>query len=362
LYPAHYLTLIISPLFLLCTPFFLYDGGQVGVIEIDTDDKTEHSFRIQVLGRLYQLRANSRASCQDWVITLNRVKEARLQQGNVKLVGLPPTKKGPAAAITSSIANTALDLLNPSTPSQPQRLHNDSEHTFMDGTPRVVVVSNRERTHVVDEDDQWDQLIRIDDVTDPNIHGTYNDTDIDPAESQVETIYSGSSKRLSSIGTVVAARWTKHQSKMQRLGNKLSKWARSVKKYSCMNNDAVIMTNSGRPHGDVVHLDKYLHPPGHDDKQNKQQLQSKMQSLSMPTSIPTNSTDPASYNTASSSSTPLPNHVTSSSSVLPMSTTTTTSSSTMNTTLLPSDVHNKPLTIRDRAISSASDYDARMLS
>jgi hypothetical protein len=326
------------------------------LIEIDTDDKTEHSFRIQVLGRLYQLRANSRASCQDWVITLNRVKEARMQQGNVKLVGVPTnnktssssTTKGPAA-ITTTIANTALDLLNPNTPSmssqqkqQQQVMHNDSEN-FLDGTPRVVVVSNRERTHGVDEEEQWDQLIRIDDDIIIN-NGTFNDTDIDPAASQVETIYSGSSKRLSSIGTVVAARWTKHQSKMQRLGNKLSKWARSVKKYSCTDNDAAIVTSNGRPHGDVVHLDKYLHPPGHDDKRHKQQQQqqhmlSKMQSLSMPTTSNT------------TSSTPLPATSTATSSVLP---TTAAAASTLPV--------QKPLAIRDRTISSASDYDARMLS
>ena len=352
---------------------------QVGLIEIDTNDKTEHSFRIQVLGRLYQLRANSRASCQDWVITLNRVKEARMQQGNVKLVGLLPvptltSTKGPAA-----IATKALDLLNPNTPSQKQQpqqqqtMHNDSEN-FMDGTPRVVVVSNRQRTHVVDEEEQWDQLIRIDDDISNNNNnnntGTFYDADIDPATSQVETIYSGSSKRLSSIGTVVAARWTKHQSKMQRLGNKLSKWARSVKKYSCTDNDAVMVTSSGRPsHGDVVHLDKYLHPPGHDDKRHKQQQQqqvlSKMQSLSMPTT---------SHSTShSSSTTAIPSRAASNtvttSSALPMTTTTTstTTTATTNTIITTNDNNNnipihKPLAIRDRTISSASDYDARMLS
>ena len=355
------------------------------MIEIDTDDKTEHSFRIQVLGRLYQLRANSRASCQDWVITLNRVKEARMQQGNVKLVGVVPhnnntsTTKGPVAIITNTMANTTLDLLNSNTPQQQQQqvLHNDSEN-FLDGTPRVVVVSNRERTHVVDEDEQWDQLIRIDDDDDIDNHNNgismaFNDNDIDPAASQVETIYTGSTKRLSSIGTVVAARWTKHQSKMQRFRNKLSKWARSVKKYSCTdNNDAVIVTSNGRPphHGDVVHLDKYLHPPGHDDqrfhKQQQSHLLSKMQSLSMHTENPNNtkhsSTGPTTSNTTTTTtSTPLPSHSASSttaisatSSILPISTTATETASSL-------PVH-KPLAIHDRAISSASDYDARMLS
>lgn len=273
-----------------------------------------------------------------------------MQQGNVKLVGLPKT--------------TTLDLLNVNSPKQQQQqlLNNDSEHNFMDGTPRVVVVSNRERTHGVDEEEQWDQLIRIDDNNNNGLSGTgtfnNHDTDIDPA-APVEAIYSGTSssgnKRLSSIGTVVAARWTKHSSKIQRFRNKLSKWARSVKQYSCTdNNDAVIMTSGGRPphHGDVVHLDKYLHPPGHDDKRHKQQQQqqlllSKMQSLSVATPSPQSSN--------TSRTMPLPNNnnipastAISSSSVGPMTTTTTTVS--------------KPLALNDRTISTASDYDVRMLS
>ena len=331
------------------------------MIEIDTDDKTEHSFRIQVLGRLYKLRANSRASCQDWVITLNRVKEARMQQGNVKLVGLPKTATA-----------TTLDLLNVNSPKpkpqqqqqQQQLLHNDSEHNFMDGTPRVVVVSNRERTHGVDEEEQWEQLIRIDDNNDNNnnhgLSGINNhDTDIDPA-APVEAIYSGTtgSKRLSSIGTVVAARWTKHSSKIQRFRNKLSKWARSVKQYSCTgNNDAVIMTSGGRPphHGDVVHLDKYLHPPGHDDKQRHKQQQSsslalKMQSLSVAGATP----PPQSSNTTTSRTMPLPNNNNPASSAISSSAGPMTSNT--NTTV------SKPLALNDRSVSTASDYDVRMLS
>ena len=341
--------------FLAVTVLFWF---QVGVIEIDTDDKTEHSFRIQVLGRLYKLRANSRASCQDWVITLNRVKEARMQQGNVKLVGLPKTT-----------TTATLDLLNVNSPKpqqqqQQQLLHNDSEHNFMDGTPRVVVVSNRERTHGVDEEEQWEQLIRIDDNN--NNHGlsgiNNHDTDIDPA-APVEAIYSGTtgSKRLSSIGTVVAARWTKHSSKIQRFRNKLSKWARSVKQYSCTgNNDAVIMTSGGRPphHGDVVHLDKYLHPPGHDDKQRHKQQQSsslalKMQSLSVAGATP----PPQSSNTTTSRTMPLPNNNNN-----PASTAISTSSSAGPMTSNTNTTVSKPLALNDRSVSTASDYDGRMLS
>jgi hypothetical protein len=289
------------------------------------------------LGRLYQLRANSRTSCQDWVITLNRIKEARMQQGNVKLLGMPT--KGPTT--TTAVPNAAIDLLNgPNTGSVNTSVSaQQNPDNFMDGTPRVVVVSNRERTHGVDEEEQWDQMIRIDDGQNITLGGsTLNESDVDPASGhqQVETIY-GNNKRLSSIGTVVAARWTKHHSTIQRLGNKLSKWARSIKKYSCIDADAVV--TGGGPHhntqqnyGDVVHLDKYLHPPGHDDKLNKQQQQqkTKMQPSSTTNSLPLHTVPP-----------------------------TAISSNVHSTTVLST---NKPLPIIDRNVSSASDYDVRMLS
>lgn len=183
----------------------------------------EYSFRIQVLGRLYHLRADSRASCRDWVITLNRVKEARLHQGNVKLVG--------------GASTNPLDLLHTSGTNSP-------EH--QGGTPRVVVVSNRERTRAVDEDEHWDQLIRVD------------GPDTDPSNPS----YISQSRR-SAISTAVVARWTKRHSTFQRLGTKLTKWARSLKKYSC-GADMERDVNS-------VYLDRHVHPPGHDDNNMKQQ-------------------------------------------------------------------------------------------
>lgn len=178
------------------------DLEKVGTIQIDPEDPREMSFTIQVLGRLYHLRAESRGTCKDWVITLNRVKEARLQQGNVKLL------------------NRTVDFFR------------DPDG---DATPRVVVVANRQRTRAVDEDEQWDQLYKApEDPTDP--------------------IYM-EQKRLSALGTAAAARWSKRHSTLRRLGSKLAQWARSVKKYGCQNVDT-----------ENIALDHHVHPPGHDDQ------------------------------------------------------------------------------------------------
>ncbi|GKY92344.1 hypothetical protein MPSEU_000205300 [Mayamaea pseudoterrestris] len=190
------------------------DLEKVGTIEVNIDDTRGCCFRIEVLGRDYHLRAESRASCRDWVITLNRVKEARLQQGNVKLVTPSPSP---------------LDLLDP--------------HANRDMTPRVVVVSNRERTRAVDEDDQWDEMM--------NLNGGEPATvgNLDP------------SKRRSALQTAVLARWSKRNSSISRLAAKLARWARSLQKYSCQGNAA-----------DDVQLDRHVHPPGHDDEMRSRKL------------------------------------------------------------------------------------------
>jgi hypothetical protein len=189
------------------------DLEKVGSICIDPQDPQGCSFTIQVLGRMYHLRANSKAATKDWVITLNRIKEAKMQQGHIHLVN--PYEQ------------------------QPQDLLDNHEEIV---APRVVVVANRERTRAVAETIDFDQLIRVD-QNGENRELTYDN-----------------SKRRSTIGTVVLGRWTKRRSSLSRLSAKFSKWARSLKKYSC--------TESGTEN---VQLDRYVHPPGHDDIPKRRQ-------------------------------------------------------------------------------------------
>ena len=59
---------------------------QVGEIAIDQTDPEECTFTIQVSNRPYYLRAEDKARCNDWVIILNRAREARNGWGNIQLV------------------------------------------------------------------------------------------------------------------------------------------------------------------------------------------------------------------------------------------------------------------------------------
>jgi hypothetical protein len=291
---------------------------QVGAIEIDLDDPSECSFRIQVMGRLYHLRADSRGVCRDWVITLNRVKEARLQQGNVKLIHT-----------SFSSGGKPFDLL--------------LDFQQQNQQPQVVVVSNRERTRAVDEVEQWDQLIR--DSPDDTNDGF--ETLVDPYSQQRP-------QRMSAISTVVVARWSKRHSTIQKAGSKLSKWARSLKKYSCTEIEQ-----------EKIYLDRHVHPPGHDyntkpsaaTSKNPKQVPPGMPKSTTMNSNRNNATplvwtgnETTSCSSSGSGSVPLPMP----SSASAISTTSTTTTITTNNVLTNEE--------RNRSLSVASDYDSRMLS
>jgi hypothetical protein len=190
------------------------DLAKVGSIIINHDDPKGQSFTINIVARPYLLRADSKAACKDWVITLNRVKEARMQEGNVKLV--MPTKN-----------NQPPDLLD---------------------TPRVVVVANRQRTRAVDEEviHKWEQQAGwgSDDPAKSGGAGTQY------SNSRPNSFYENGAPPSSSR----LARWQKPRTSISRMASKILVWARSLRKHSCAD-----------PENQVI-LDHHLHPPGHDDR------------------------------------------------------------------------------------------------
>ena len=140
-----------------------------------------------------------------------------MHQGNVKLVGYQQQQQ----------SQGPVDFLD-----QPENLV----------APRVVVVSNRQRTRAMAETQDFDQLYREN-------GGVPNGVDD----------LSSTSKRLSTIGTAVLARWNKRRSSLSRLRSKFSKWARSLRNMSCTSEDS-------------VGLDNHVHPPGHDDAMKKKHM------------------------------------------------------------------------------------------
>lgn len=196
------------------------DLEKVGAIVVNEDDPKGCSFTIQVLGRPYYLRAESRAACKDWVITLNRVKEAKLQQGNVKLIHLRK----------HILFRSPPDLLT------------GEEAAFNQGI--AIEKPHRPRTRAVDESsmENIEQMMHQSEVetTEPNAAGAayYHQTD-----------------DTESLSQVVLAKWQKRRTSMNQLASKLAKWARSLKKYRCAESEV----DTG------ARLDRHVHPPGHDN-------------------------------------------------------------------------------------------------
>jgi len=170
------------------------DLGKVGYILVNNQDASGCCFTINIKNRPYHLRADSRVSCNDWVITLNRIKEARLRQGNVKLVNSQPP-----------------DLL-------------DSEVA-----PRVVVVAGRQRTHAIDDDDafQWEG-------------NSWNENSADQ-----QYVYDPTNS---------SAKWQKSARSLSRLASKVLRWARSIRRrrhgHGCTSADEqVILDHHVHPPG-----------------------------------------------------------------------------------------------------------------
>jgi len=173
------------------------DLVKVGSIVINYKDEKGCGFTINISKRPYHLRADSKAAMKDWVITLNRVKEARMQEGNVKLV-MPK------------------DFQN-------NRQHQPPDLLDISFTPRVVVVANRQRTHAVEDDDfhSWEVTVN----------------EANP--------YKGV-KSISTAATTSIARWQKANTSITQIASKVLRWARSIRKYKCSTeavNQVVVVMN-----------------------------------------------------------------------------------------------------------------------
>eukprot|EP00586_Coscinodiscus_wailesii_P018171 CAMPEP_0172517970 /NCGR_PEP_ID=MMETSP1066-20121228/289365_1 /TAXON_ID=671091 /ORGANISM="Coscinodiscus wailesii, Strain CCMP2513" /LENGTH=842 /DNA_ID=CAMNT_0013300217 /DNA_START=551 /DNA_END=3079 /DNA_ORIENTATION=+ len=107
------------------------DLVKVGEIAVVEADPTCCTFTIQVAGRPYYLKADDSATCKDWVINLNRVREARVQIGGIKLV----TRNS--------------EIIKDATIYASNRKHTDSAEY----TARIVMIANRQRCHAIDNGD-----------------------------------------------------------------------------------------------------------------------------------------------------------------------------------------------------------------
>jgi hypothetical protein len=161
------------------------------------------------------LRAENKQTCIDWVITLNRVHEARMNLGGVKLV-TPRFSKSPQDFLKGTVRKDSGVV-----------------------APRVVLDANRPRTRAVDDEQTWLEMVETQ-VTTTN-----------PNQQQQQQAYDTLTMPLHHN----LAAWHKPRHTYYRFKHRVLKWARSIRK----------TVNSCTNPADQVILDSHLHPPGHDD-------------------------------------------------------------------------------------------------
>ena len=206
---------------------------QVGEIAEDPTDLTGCTFTIQVAGRPYFLLAEDRSTCKDWVINLNRVREARIQIGRMKLV-------------------------------DPHPQYNDGTRKESDDClGRVVVSANRGRTHRINNDDDFREY-------DVNFGGESSawppstvvaHSDLHHQENVAPVLRERPFHAL--------ARWEKRRTGLQRMRYRIISWARKIRWMACVSHEhdvehAVTMPRihgGSRMHGDFDN--QYNYPVGH---------------------------------------------------------------------------------------------------
>ena len=223
------------------------DMCHVGEIQVNNTDPAGCAFTIQVADRPYFLRTSTDAMCKHWVISLNRVKEARIQVGGFQLVE-PRFAHGKEGASRGEVSAT------------------DRERTESDEVaPRVVMVANRSRTralalsetedtmHDLLHQQLWNEASKSPvSQTTPPVQQVLSQ---DGVSASLPSGYGGSvppssPSRITHLPNTVLAKWQKRRSNLQQLSMRLLHWARSMKMVKCIQsqNDTMV----GSP----------VHPPG----------------------------------------------------------------------------------------------------
>jgi len=196
----------------------------VGSVAMDDTDPSDCSFIIDVAGRNYHLCANSKDHAIDWVISINRVREARMEIGNLKLIYPLP------------------------------------EH---DITPRVVMVAPRKRAKGLGIEDFNEDIKRsmrsISHIDDENVNnitsGTISEASspgggtesVDSSNINSEQEASGPVGQPSTRRQRALLRWTKRRPSYQNWMRRLSRWAKRLRSMRfVVRDDFQHLGNSGK--------------------------------------------------------------------------------------------------------------------
>mmetsp|Transcript_36832 Transcript_36832/g.44006 ORF Transcript_36832/g.44006 Transcript_36832/m.44006 type:complete len:433 (-) Transcript_36832:13-1311(-) len=182
----------------------------VGSVAMDDTDPADCSFIIDVGGRKYHLCAESKDHAMDWVISMNRVREARMEIGNLKLI---------------------------------HPLQED------DITPRVVMVAKRKRAKglgIEDFNEDINSIGHIDGENVNNITGvTFSEASspgsgtesVDSSNMNSEQEALAAARQPSNRRQMALVRWRKRRPSYQNWMRRLSRWAKRLTSVRCVVNE-----------------------------------------------------------------------------------------------------------------------------
>jgi len=184
----------------------------VGSVAMDDTDPADCSFIIEVAGRNYYLCAESKDHAMDWVISMNRVREARMEIGNLKLIEPCPE---------------------------------DVKMLEDDYAPRVGVVAPRKRAKGLGNGDFNEDVEYLKDCENSNnVSGVTGFTaalsPVSGAESVVSSNISSRHLVLATTGQPqnrrqrVLGRWRKNRPSYQNWIRRLSRWAKRLTSVRCV--------------------------------------------------------------------------------------------------------------------------------
>jgi hypothetical protein len=213
--------------------------SQVGEIAIDKTDPDECTFTIQVKNRPYYLRAENKARCNDWVIILNRAREARMNVGNIQFVKTKSRDGVDGPLMSAGSAN---------------RDQSDSDEYAQ---PCIVISALRPRTRAVrDFEGEMDVQNHPPDLLTSNTA---------QEEEQIEVLNwtdRPSQKYQAGAGDSESmAKWQKRHSVMHTLSLRFLRWARSITQHA----------DTCRRERDVVVVPAHVVLPMQQQQQQQQQ-------------------------------------------------------------------------------------------
>ncbi len=202
---------------------------------MDPSDNSDCTFTIEVAGRKYYICADTKEKAMDWVITLNRVKEARMNIGGLKL------------------ADPDYDARS----GKRTKIRNGSDSDEDEAPARMVLNNARARTKKIGKDDFSDMDKSIEEETADGgaISLMLSNTQSPSAGSKSLGSSSPQHPQFNDLNAFlnpstlnvlppamkdeVVVRWTKQRSALQNWARRISRWAKRMTMVRCVVKDDV---------------------------------------------------------------------------------------------------------------------------